>query len=84
MTPLPVIERPTDIAAAMLDLGRRARQASRALALAPAARKDAALTAMAQAIRRASADVLVANAEDLLQARAAGATPASKSLAALL
>jgi glutamate-5-semialdehyde dehydrogenase len=76
MTPLPVIEKPTDIAAAMLDLGRRARQASRALALASAARKDAALTAMAQAIRRASADVLLANAEDLLQARAAGATPA--------
>jgi glutamate-5-semialdehyde dehydrogenase len=76
MTALPVIERPTDVAAAMSDLGRRAREASRVLALAPAERKDAALLAMAQAIRRANRDVLVANAEDLLQARAAGATPA--------
>jgi glutamate-5-semialdehyde dehydrogenase len=61
---------------AMLALGRRARAASRLLALMPADRKNAALAAMAQAIRDATRVILDANAEDSAQARDAGATPA--------
>ena len=65
-----------DIAATMLDIGRRARAAARVLALAPAATKDAALTAMAEAIVRAAPAILAANAEDLAAARTQGATAA--------
>ena len=50
--------------------GRRAR----ALALAPTAQKDEALAAMAAAIRARKADILAANAEDLAEAKASGAT----------
>ena len=42
---------PADLAATMHELGRRARTAARALALAEPARKTAALKAAAQAIR---------------------------------
>ena len=49
----------------MADLGRNARAAARALALAPAEQKNRALTAMAAAIRAAKADILAANAADI-------------------
>jgi glutamate-5-semialdehyde dehydrogenase len=64
------------VAALMLDLGARARAASRAVALAPAERKNAALLAMAQALRARSAAILAANEQDLIEAEAAGQTPA--------
>jgi glutamate-5-semialdehyde dehydrogenase len=66
----------TGIAAAMADLGRRARGAARALALSPAAQRDKALGAMAQAIRANEAAILDANAEDVAEAKAKGTTAA--------
>jgi glutamate-5-semialdehyde dehydrogenase len=66
----------SDITATMADIGRRAKVASRVLALASTEQKDRALTAMAQAIRAAKADILAANAEDIAEAKASGATPA--------
>jgi glutamate-5-semialdehyde dehydrogenase len=66
----------TDIAAVMRDIGRRARAAARMLALAPAAQKDRALTAQAAAIRAAEGEILAANAEDVAEAKAGGATSA--------
>ena len=50
------------------DLARRARVASRDLALATRARKDAALHAMAEALEEHAAEVLAANAEDVRRA----------------
>ena len=62
----------TSIADAMADIGRRAKAAARTLALSPAAQRDAALAAMAQAIRDSEAGILAANAEDVAEAKAAG------------
>jgi glutamate-5-semialdehyde dehydrogenase len=62
--------------ATMRDIGRNARKAARALALAPAAQKNRALAAMAKAIRGSQAAILAANREDLAAAKAAGATAA--------
>ena len=62
--------------ATMRDIGRDARQAARALALAPAAQKNRALAAMAKAIRGSQAAILAANREDLAEAKASGATAA--------
>jgi glutamate-5-semialdehyde dehydrogenase len=73
--PLKTIEG-RDVAAAMREIGMRARAAARTLALAPSARKDAALAAIANAIRERARQILAANAEDLAEARAAGATAA--------
>jgi glutamate-5-semialdehyde dehydrogenase len=73
--PLKTVEG-SDIAALMHELGRAAKDAARLLALAPTAQKDAALAAMAAAIRARKADILAANAQDLAEAKAAGATSA--------
>src|ERR1700727_864031 len=62
--------------AAMRDIGRNARKAARALALAPAAQKNRALAAMAKAIHGSAAAILAANREDLAEAKSAGATAA--------
>lgn len=70
--PLKSIEGSSDIAAAMGEIGRRARAAARALALAPADQKNRALGAMAAAVRAQSSLILAANAEDVAEARAAG------------
>ena len=66
----------TSIADAMADIGRRAKAAARTLALSPAAQRDKALGAMAQAIRDSEAGILAANAEDVAEAKADGTTPA--------
>jgi glutamate-5-semialdehyde dehydrogenase len=58
------------------DAARRARVASRALALLPTVAKDHALKAAAEAIVTHAEQILAANAEDLDVARAAG-TPAA-------
>jgi glutamate-5-semialdehyde dehydrogenase len=65
-----------DIAEAMREIGARAKAAARTLALAPAAQKDGALAAIANAIRARKEQILAANAEDLAAARGAGTTPA--------
>jgi glutamate-5-semialdehyde dehydrogenase len=74
--PLKTVESTTDIAAVMHDIGRRAKDAARALALAATAPKDAALSAMAKGLRARKADILAANAQDVAEAKAAGATAA--------
>ena len=58
------------------DQALAAREASRVLATASRARKDAALRAMAEALLAANDDILAANAKDVARAEASG-TPAS-------
>jgi glutamate-5-semialdehyde dehydrogenase len=65
-----------DIAAYMQGVGEAARAAARELARADTAAKNAALAAMATAIRRDEAKLVRANAEDVAAARAAGQDPA--------
>jgi glutamate-5-semialdehyde dehydrogenase len=65
-----------DVPALMLALGRAARRAARAVALAPTQVKDKALLAGAAALRARSGDILAANAKDMAAAQAAGATKA--------
>jgi glutamate-5-semialdehyde dehydrogenase len=74
-TPLKTVEG-SEIAALLHDIGREARGAARVLALADTAQKDAALAAMAAAIRARRAEILAANALDLAEVKAAGATAA--------
>jgi glutamate-5-semialdehyde dehydrogenase len=74
--PLMSIEGSGDIASAMGEIGRRARAAAHALALAPADQKNRALGAMAAAVRTQAPIILAANAEDVGEARAAGVTGA--------
>jgi glutamate-5-semialdehyde dehydrogenase len=73
--PLKTVEA-SNIAALMREIGTWAKSAARVLALAPTAQKDSALAAMAEAIRARQAQILAANAEDMAEAKAAGATAA--------
>ncbi|HEY3642990.1 MAG TPA: gamma-glutamyl-phosphate reductase, partial [Xanthobacteraceae bacterium] len=75
-SPLKTIEGTADIAGLMREIGARAKAAARVLALAPAEQKDAALAAIAAAVRAARDDILAANAEDVAAAKASGATAA--------
>jgi glutamate-5-semialdehyde dehydrogenase len=59
-----------DLAGAMAEIGRRAREAAAALALASADAKIAALTAAARAVRSRANRILDANARDLAEADA--------------
>jgi len=61
-----------DLPAYMREVGERARAASRALASAPTAAKNAALEAIALAIAREEKNLLAANAKDVTAARGAG------------
>ena len=63
---------PLDIKSYMLEVGRRARAASREVARADTAAKNRALLAAAKAIRRDAKKLLAANAEDVKTARSAG------------
>ncbi len=74
--PLKSIDNTATCAGLMHDIGHRARSAARTLALAPTVQKDRALAAMAGAIRAHRSAILAANAEDLAEARASGATAA--------
>ena len=74
--PLKTVEGKSDIAATMREIGQRTRAAARKLALASTAEKNQALAAMAAAIRAQKSEILAANAQDLTEAKAAGATPA--------
>ena len=60
------------LAASMADIGRRARAASVAMAKAPTAAKNAALLAVAAAIRARKVELQAANARDVARARASG------------
>ena len=73
---LKTVDASTDLAALMTGLGRDARAAARVLALAPTAQKNAALAAMARAIHDGSAGILIANADDVAETRAAGMSDA--------
>ena len=70
--PLKALDSSADLQALMNDLATRARDAARALALAPAEQKNRALEAMERAIRANAAAILAANAEDMAEARASG------------
>ncbi|MES2957256.1 MAG: glutamate-5-semialdehyde dehydrogenase [Pseudomonadota bacterium] len=61
-----------DTAATMAHMGATARAASRAMAAAPTAARNAALLALAARLRRDSAALQSANAQDVDAARAAG------------
>ncbi|HEX7095973.1 MAG TPA: glutamate-5-semialdehyde dehydrogenase [Acidimicrobiales bacterium] len=63
-----------DAPATIPELGRRAKEASRRLALASTDAKNAALLAAADMLLAASADVLEANRHDIERAEASGAT----------
>src|SRR5437667_9179930 len=63
---------PSDIKSYMLEVGRRARAASREVARADTAGKNRALIAAANTMRRQAKKLLGANAEDVKTARAAG------------
>ncbi|HEY1361200.1 MAG TPA: glutamate-5-semialdehyde dehydrogenase [Xanthobacteraceae bacterium] len=73
--PLKTVDGP-DIAGLMQDIGAAGRTAARALALTSTARKNRALAAMAAAVRGHAADILAANAQDVTESRASGATAA--------
>jgi glutamate-5-semialdehyde dehydrogenase len=65
-----------DLSAYCSDVARRARAASRALAVVPGARKDAWLRAAALALESRAAEILAANEKDVSAAAAAGLTAA--------
>ena len=73
---LKAIEGSADLPVLMNDLARSARAAARVLAVAPTEQKNRALAAMERALRAGAAAILAANAEDVAEARAAGATTA--------
>src|SRR6266513_2854843 len=63
---------PLDIKSYMLEVGRRARAASREVARADTGAKNRALAAAAKAVRRDAKKLLAANDEDVKAAKAAG------------
>jgi len=67
---------PIDPVALIAEMGRRARAAAAALALAPTATKAAALKAAARALRANEAAILAANGEDMARATANGLSKA--------
>lgn len=71
-TPVPL----HDVSSLMHALGRAARRAARAVALAPSLVKDTALLEAAKAIRARSDEIVAANRLDMEAARAGGATGA--------
>jgi glutamate-5-semialdehyde dehydrogenase len=73
---LKAIDGSADLPVLMNDLARSARAAARALAVAPTEQKNRALGAMERAIRAGAPAILAANAEDVAEVRANGATSA--------
>jgi glutamate-5-semialdehyde dehydrogenase len=74
--PLKAIDGSADLTALMTELAAQARAAARVLALASPDQKNQALEAMERVIRANSVQILAANAEDVAEARAGGATGA--------
>jgi glutamate-5-semialdehyde dehydrogenase len=79
----PQTEPVADLAGTMAAIGRNARAAAAALALASPEAKTAALHAAAAAVRARAAEILAANAEDLAAADRAGLTSALRNRLAL-
>ncbi len=73
----------TDLNSEMINMGRRARAASRALALVGAEARTQAIAGMAEALERRADQVLAANASDLEAAQASGMAPAMMDRLAL-
>ncbi|WP_158816557.1 glutamate-5-semialdehyde dehydrogenase [Methylocapsa sp. S129] len=71
-----LVEPANDVRAAMRAIGAQAREAARALAIAPAQAKTDALLAAAGALRQSGDEILAANARDIAAAKAKGAAPA--------
>jgi glutamate-5-semialdehyde dehydrogenase len=72
-----VLQTPIDaLATQMLDMGKRARQAARSLALASTEAKNTALNAAAVALRAMQSELIAANAQDINEAKANGANTA--------
>jgi glutamate-5-semialdehyde dehydrogenase len=74
--PLKAIDGNADLPELMNDLAARARAAARVLALASPKQKNHALDAIERAIRAHAAEILAANAEDVAEVRAGGASAA--------
>ena len=74
--PLKAIDGNADLPALMSELASRARAAARVLALASPDQKNQALDAIERAIRGNAPAILAANAEDVAEVRAGGATSA--------
>ena len=74
--PLKAVEANADLPTLMTELAVRTRAAARVLALASSEQKNRALEAMEHAIRAHSSIILAANAEDVAEVRAAGASSA--------
>src|ERR1700722_16272189 len=74
--PLKAIDGNADLPALMTELALRARAAARLLALASPEQKNRALDAMERAIRANATAILRANAEDVAEVRAGGASAA--------
>src|SRR6476659_444168 len=74
--PLKAIDGNADLPALMTELASRARAAARVLALASPEQKNRALEAIERAIRTNAAAILAANAEDVAEVRAGGASSA--------
>ncbi|MGJ5133564.1 glutamate-5-semialdehyde dehydrogenase [Bradyrhizobium oligotrophicum] len=72
--PLKAIDGSADLPALMNDLAKQARAAARVLSLAPAEQKNRALDAMERLIRARADTIIAANAEDVVEAKAAGIT----------
>src|SRR2546430_2498663 len=73
---LKAIDGNADLPALMTELARNARGAARTLALASPEQKNRALEAMEHAIRANAEEILAANAEDVAEVRAGGASSA--------
>src|SRR5213080_1012756 len=74
--PLKAIDGNADLPALMTELATQARAAARKLALASPEQKNRALEAMERAIRANAPAILTANAEDVAEVRAGGASSA--------
>src|SRR6201994_1094202 len=74
--PLKAIDANADLPALMTGLAAQAREAARVVALAAPEQKNRALDAMERAIRAQASAILAANAEDVAEVRAGGATSA--------
>ena len=69
MTVVQTFQPETDVRAAMLEVGAKARAAARELANAPPAKKNRALLAAARVVRERSSEILAANGLDCAEAR---------------
>src|ERR1041385_4501942 len=73
---LKAVDNSTELPALMTGLAAQARRAAEVLSLASPEQKNRALDAMERAIRANAAAILKANAEDVAEVRAGGATTA--------